>query len=264
MTQIRIRDLKIEYRAPRSDVAFIAVDGVSLDVAEGEFVTIVGPSGCGKSTLLLAIAGLVEVAVGSIAIRDNPVIGPGPDRAMVFQDASLMPWRSVLGNVRFGLEMQRWRGDDMTERAMRHIRMVGLGNFSDYHPHQLSGGMRQRVNIARALAVNPDVLLMDEPFGALDAQTREVMGGELLRIWECDKKTAVFVTHDIDEAILLGDRVVMMGRNPGHIKEIVKIDMPRPRSGEMLDSEQFTAYRRRLRAMLAEEMADMQLVGEAA
>ena len=183
---------------------------------------------------------------------------------MVFQDASLLPWRSILGNVKFGLQMQRWKKDDITERALRYIRMVGLGNFADYHPHQLSGGMRQRVNIARALAVDPDVLLMDEPFGALDAQTREVMGGELLRIWERDKKTALFVTHDIDEAIFLADRVIVMGRNPGHIKEVIKVDLPRPRTEAMLDDERFVSYRRRLRASLAEDMAEMHLVTEAA
>jgi NitT/TauT family transport system ATP-binding protein len=264
MAQIEIRDLRIEYQKPKSDETFVAVDNVSLDVAEGEFITIVGSSGCGKSTLLLTIAGLVQASGGAITISGKEVAGPGPDRAMVFQDASLLPWRSILGNVRFGLEMQRWKKDDLTERALRYIRMVGLGNFADYHPHQLSGGMRQRVNIARALAVDPDVLLMDEPFGALDAQTREVMGGELLRIWERDKKTALFVTHDIDEAIFLADRVVVMGRNPGHIKEIVKIDLPRPRKEAILDTEQFSEYRRRLRASLADDLAQMQLVTEAA
>jgi NitT/TauT family transport system ATP-binding protein len=264
MAQIEIRDLRIEYKKPKSDETFVAVDDVSLDVAEGEFITIVGSSGCGKSTLLLALAGLVQTSSGAITISGKEVSGPGPDRAMVFQDASLLPWRSILGNVRFGLEMHRWKKDDLTERALRYIRMVGLGNFADYHPHQLSGGMRQRVNIARALAVDPDVLLMDEPFGALDAQTREVMGGELLRIWERDRKTALFVTHDIDEAIFLADRVVVMGRNPGHIKEITAIDLPRPRTEAMLDTERFSEYRRRLRASLADDLAQMQLVTEAA
>ncbi|WEX10782.1 ABC transporter ATP-binding protein [Chelativorans sp. AA-79] len=264
MAQIEIRDLTIEYRKPNSDEPFVAVDRVSLDIAKGEFVTIVGSSGCGKSTLLLAAAGLVNSASGTITINGKEVSGPGPDRAMVFQEASLLPWRSVLGNVRFGLEMQRWKKDDPTERARRFIRMVGLGAFSDYHPHQLSGGMRQRVNIARALAVDPHVLLMDEPFGALDAQTREVMGDELLKIWERDRKTALFVTHDIDEAVFLGDRVVVMGRDPGHIREIIDIDLPRPRTAAMLDSDQFAAYRRRLREGLGEDMAAMHMITEAA
>jgi sulfonate transport system ATP-binding protein len=264
MAQIEIRDLRVEYKKPKSEEVFVAVDGVSFDVAQGEFITIVGSSGCGKSTLLLTVAGLVPASAGAVQIDGIAVTGPGPDRAMVFQDPCLMPWRSILGNVKFGLEMQRWKKDDITERALRYIRMVGLGNFADYHPHQLSGGMRQRVNISRAMAVDPEVLLMDEPFGALDAQTREVMGGELLRIWERDKKTALFVTHDIDEAIFLADRIVVMGRNPGHIKEIVTVDLPRPRTEAMLDDQRFSDYRRRLRASLADDMARMHLVTEVA
>ena len=264
MAQIEIRDLRVEYQKPKSEKVFVAVDGVSLDVAQGEFITIVGSSGCGKSTLLLTVAGLMPASAGVVQIDGVAVTGPGPDRAMVFQDPCLMPWRSILGNVKFGLEMQRWKKDNITERALRYIRMVGLGSFADYHPHQLSGGMRQRVNISRAMAVDPEVLLMDEPFGALDAQTREVMGGELLRIWERDKKTALFVTHDIDEAIFLADRIVVMGRNPGHIKEIITVDLPRPRTETMLDDQRFTDYRRRLRASLADDMARMHLVTEAA
>ncbi|MCT8990461.1 ABC transporter ATP-binding protein [Chelativorans sp. SCAU2101] len=264
MAEIEIRNLGIDYRKPNSDEVFAAVDDISLSIAAGEFVSIVGSSGCGKSTLLLSVAGLVKIARGTITIGGRPVSGPGPDRAVVFQDASLLPWRTVLGNVRFGLEMQRWTGGDLTERAMSMIKLVGLARFADYHPHQLSGGMRQRVNIARALAVDPQVLLMDEPFGALDAQTREIMGGELLRIWEGDKKTALFVTHDIDEAIFLSDKVVVMGRNPGHIKEVIAIDLPRPRTQEILDTPQFTEYRRRLRAHLAADMAGMHFMEEAA
>jgi NitT/TauT family transport system ATP-binding protein len=263
MGHIEISDVAIEYSKPKTDETFVAVQGITLSVEKGSFVTIVGSSGCGKSTLLLAIAGLIPRAQGSIEVGSKEVTGPGPDRAMVFQDASLLPWRSVLGNVRFGLELQRWTRDDIGERAMRFVRMVGLGAFSDYHPHQLSGGMRQRVNIARALAVDPDVLLMDEPFGALDAQTREVMGDELLRIWERDKKTAIFVTHAIDEAIFLGDKVVVMGKNPGHIRDIVEIELPRPRTSAMLDSEAFISYRRRLRDHLAVDMASLHMLGDA-
>lgn len=263
MTQIEIKDLSIEYKMPKSEEKFTAVDSVSLSIEQGEFVTIVGSSGCGKSTLLLAIAGLVSSASGSISIDGKVVTGPGPDRAVVFQEASLLPWKTVLGNVRFGLEMRRWNQDDVSERAMNHINMVGLGKFGDYHPHQLSGGMRQRVNIARALAVNPNVILMDEPFGALDAQTREIMGDELLRIWERDRKTALFVTHDIDEAIFLADKVIVMGRNPGHIKDVMTIDLSRPRNSAILDSDEFAEYRKRLRNHLAADMASMQLVREA-
>lgn len=263
MPQIEINGLRIDYLKPKSEERFTAVGDVDLSIERGEFITIVGPSGCGKSTLLLAVAGLVERAAGRIAVDGKEVHGPGGDRAMVFQDASLMPWRTVLGNVRFGLDMQKWNGD-RTERAMQLIRMVGLGSYSDHHPHQLSGGMRQRVNIARAMAVDPEVLLMDEPFGALDAQTREVMGNELLRIWNRDRKTCLFVTHDIDEAIYLADRVVVMGRDPGHIKEIIPIDLPRPRHDEILDSDAFHYLRARLRRHLAQDMAAMQLVTDVA
>ena len=264
MAQIDIRNLSIEYKRPNTDESFTAIDRVTVSVSKGELVTIVGSSGCGKSTLLLAIAGLLPITRGSIEIDGKAVRGPGRDRAVVFQDACLLPWRTVLGNVKFGLQMQRWSGDDLSERARRFIRMVGLGRFGEYRPQQLSGGMRQRVNIARALAVDPEVLLMDEPFGALDAQTREVMGDELLRIWERDKKTALFVTHDIDEAIFLADRVIVMGRNPGHIKEVVAIDLPRPRTAAVLDSERFAEFRRRLRAYLAEDRVGMQLLEEVA
>ncbi len=260
MGQIELRDVAIEYKKPKSEEVFTAVDRINLSIDKGSFVTIVGSSGCGKSTLLLAIAGLIPRARGSIKVEGREVAGPGRDRAMVFQDASLMPWRSVHGNVRFGLELQRWTRDDINERVKRYVDMVGLGNFADYHPHQLSGGMRQRVNIARALAVDPDVLLMDEPFGALDAQTREVMGDELLRIWERDKKTAIFVTHAIDEAIFLGDRVVVMGKNPGHIRDVMEIDLPRPRTAAMLDSAAFVEYRRKLRDYIAEDMRSLQMV----
>lgn len=263
MSQIEIRDLTIRYKKPKSEETFIAVEKVSLSIEKGSFITVVGPSGCGKSTLLLAIAGLIPQAGGSIQINGKKVVGPGPDRAMVFQDASLLPWRSVLGNVRFGLELQRLGGGNLNEHAMRYVRMVGLGGFSNYHPHQLSGGMRQRVNIARALAVDPEVLLMDEPFGALDAQTREVMGEELLRIWERDKKTALFVTHAIEEAIFLGDRIVVMGRSPGRIKDIINIDLPRPRTAAMMAENAAIEYRRLLRSYLAEDMESLRMVEEA-
>ena len=260
MSQIEIRDVAIEYKKPKSDETFAAIQDITLSIEKSSFVTIVGSSGCGKSTLLLALAGLIPRARGSIRVDGKEVTGPGPDRAMVFQDASLLPWRSVQGNVCFGLELHRWTRDDIRERAARFVRMVGLEGFSDYHPHQLSGGMRQRVNIARALAVDPDVLLMDEPFGALDAQTREVMGNELLRIWERDKKTAIFVTHAIDEAIFLGDRVAVMGRNPGHIRDVVEIDLPRPRTAAMLDSVRFVEYRRKLRDYIAADMQSLQMI----
>jgi sulfonate transport system ATP-binding protein len=264
MSQIEISDVAIEYRKPNSDETFMAIRGVTLAIEKGSFVTVVGSSGCGKSTLLLSIAGLIPRSHGSIRIDGRDVEGPGRDRAMVFQDASLLPWRSVHRNVRFGLELQRWRRDNIDERARRFIDLVGLAKFSDYHPHQLSGGMRQRVNIARALAVDPDVLLMDEPFAALDAQTREVMGNELLRIWERDKKTALFVTHAIDEAIFLADKVVVMVRDPGRIKAVVDIGLPRPRTTAMLDSAAFINLRHQLRDYIAADMQSLRLLGDAA
>ncbi len=264
MAQIEIRDVSVEYKKPQSEETFVAVEGINLSIEKGAFVTVVGSSGCGKSTLLLALAGLIPIARGSISVDGRAVSGPGADRAVVFQDASLLPWRSVHGNVRFGLELRRWTQDDMDERATRYTKLVGLGGFDAYHPHQLSGGMRQRVNIARALAVDPDVLLMDEPFGALDAQTREVMGDELLRIWERNKKTAIFVTHAIDEAIFLADKVVVMAKGPGRIRDVINIDLPRPRTNAMLDSAEFIAFRTQLRDYIAGDMQSLQMVKDVA
>ncbi len=259
---IRVEGVTIAYEKPGSEKkdfgTFIAVADLNLDVDRGTFVTIVGPSGCGKSSLLLAVAGLIEPAAGRVMVNDCLVSGPGRDRAMVFQDFALLPWRTVLENVRFGIELHRWSGEDLNERARRYVSLVGLNGFEQYRPHQLSGGMRQRVGIARALAVDPEILLLDEPFGALDAQAREVMGNELLKIWEQDKKTALFVTHSIDEAIFLGDRVVVMSKGPGRIVETISIDLPRPRTLEMLDGEEYIEYRRRIRTHL---MGGMQTEG---
>jgi NitT/TauT family transport system ATP-binding protein len=250
---IRIDGLTVAYDKPLNGGAFVAVADLSLDVPRGTFVTIVGPSGCGKSSVLLAIAGLTKPAGGRVLVGDRPVTGPGRDRAMVFQEFALMPWRTVVDNVRFGLELQRWTGEDLTERALRYVKLVGLEGFEHYRPHQLSGGMRQRVGIARALAVNPEILLLDEPFGSLDAQTRESMGDELLKIWEQDKKTALFVTHSIDEAIFLGDTVVVMSKSPGRIVDTIAIDLPRPRTIDVMDATAFVEYRRRIRTHLAGE-----------
>jgi NitT/TauT family transport system ATP-binding protein len=245
--------LTVAYENPKAAGTFVAVSQLNLDIIRGTFVTIVGPSGCGKSSLLMAIAGLVKPASGRVLVNGQPVSGPGRDRAMVFQDFALMPWRTVLDNVRFGLELQRWSGEDLTARARRYVELVGLAGFEHYHPHQLSGGMRQRVGIARALAVDPEILLLDEPFGSLDAQTRDEMGRELLAIWEQNKKTALFVTHSIDEAIFLADQVVVMAKSPGRITEIIPVDLPRPRNIETMDSELYVEYRRRIRACLTGE-----------
>lgn len=252
-SHIRVEGLTVSYENPKAGGTFIAVSNANLDIARGTFVTIVGPSGCGKSSLLLAIAGLVQPASGSILVNGKPVSSPGRDRAVVFQDFALMPWRTVLENVRFGLELQRWSGEDLTVRARRFVELVGLKGFEHYHPHQLSGGMRQRVGIARAIAVDPEILLLDEPFGSLDAQTRDEMGSELLTIWEQNKKTAVFVTHGIDEAIFLADQIVVMAKNPGRITEIIPVDLPRPRMIETMDSQLFIEYRRRIRENLMRE-----------
>src|SRR5438046_3638507 len=202
---IQVESLTVVYEKPKAEGTLIAVSNANLDVARGTFVTIVGPSGCGKSSLLLTIAGLVQPAAGCVLVNGKAVSGPGRDRAVVFQDFALMPWRTVLDNVRFGLELQRLQGltgEELTERARRYVELVGLKGFEQYHPHQLSGGMRQRVGIARALAVDPEILLLDEPFGSLDRQTGDEMGSELLGIWERNKKTAVFVTNSFDYAIV--------------------------------------------------------------
>src|SRR5438552_345650 len=258
-SHIRIEDLTVAYQKPKAAGTLIAVSNANLDIARGTFVTIVGPSGCGKSSLLLSIAGLVKPASGCVRVNGKAVSGPGRDRAVVFQDFALMPWRTVIDNVRFGLELQRPRGltgGDLTERAFRCVELVGLKGFEHYHPHQLSGGMRQRVGIARALAVDPEILLLDEPFGSLDAQTRDEMGSELLAIWEQNKKTALFVTHGIDEAIFLADRIVVMAKNPGRITEIITVELPRPRTIETMDSALFIEYRRHIRRCLMGEARD--------
>lgn len=207
-----------------------ALRDITVSIEEGEFVSIVGASGCGKTTFLRILDGLIEPTSGEIYLDGKPVTRPGPDRGFVFQSDSLFPWRTVLDNVVFGLEVQGRSRKEARERAMEFIRLVGLAGFEKNYPHELSGGMRQRANLARALTVNPELLLMDEPFAALDAQTREIMQQELLRIWNADRKTVIFITHQIDEAIFLADRVVVMTARPGRIKAIFDIDIPRPRT----------------------------------
>ena len=207
----------------------VALDDVSFEIEQGEIVSLLGPSGCGKTTLLRIVLGLERATAGRVEVRGTRVIGPGRDRGMVFQHADLLPWRTALENVAFGLEAQHVPSAERRVRAMRYLDLVGLADAADRHPSQLSGGMAQRVGIARALAIEPVVLLMDEPFGALDAQARELMQSELLRIHAETGKTILFVTHDIDEAILLSDRVVVLSSGPGRIRDIVPIDIPRPR-----------------------------------
>jgi len=206
-----------------------ALRDVSFGVGDGEFVCIVGPSGCGKTTLFRIIAGLEAPSNGTIWLDGAPVEGPGMDRGMVFQEYGLFPWRTVLENVTFGLEQRDMAKPERRERATEMIELVGLDGFADAYPNELSGGMKQRVGIARALAVDPEILLMDEPFGSVDAQTRDMLHDELLRIWTETGKTVLFVTHDVDEAVTLADRVVVLTGSPGHVHEIVDVDLERPR-----------------------------------
>jgi NitT/TauT family transport system ATP-binding protein len=256
-----LRDIRITYQARDGKTPFVAVDGVDLEVGEGEFITIVGPSGCGKSTLLMAVDGLVKPDAGSISLGGRSVTKPGPDRAMVFQEFGLLPWRTVLSNIEFGMELNHHPDREAKARAL--IKLVGLEGFEKHHPHELSGGMRQRVGIARALAVDPDVLLMDEPFGALDAQTREIMASELLKVWDQQRKTVLFVTHGIDESIYLADRVVVMGKGPGRILEQIEIDLPRPRTSAVRSRPEFLRYRERISELLFTEQREDQRVPEA-
>jgi len=206
-----------------------ALQDITLGVREGEFLCIVGPSGCGKTTLLRMIAGLETPSSGEVYLNSMPVTGPGSERGMIFQEFALFPWRSVLKNVKFGLEVKGVPREERIERAKRCLEIVGLEGFENHYPHRLSGGMKQRVGIARALANEPEVLLCDEPFGALDAQSRNAMQRELLRIWEETGKTILFVTHSVDEAVFLGDRVVVLSSRPGSLMEQFEIDIPRPR-----------------------------------
>ncbi len=229
-----------------------ALQPVGLEIAAGEFVSLLGPSGCGKSSLLRMIAGLSTPSGGSIRVLGNRVEGPGPERAVVFQDYALFPWMTVQANVEFGLEARRVPARTRETAARRLLTLVGLRDFCERYPHELSGGMRQRVSIARALAVEPELLLMDEPFGALDAQTRSVMQSELLRIWEAERKTVVFVTHSVDEALFLSDKIVVMTARPGRIKAVIELDAPRPRD---LTADDMIAAKRRILSLLSEEVA---------
>ncbi len=221
VAQITIERVSHVYRPPRGRPVQ-ALDDVSLAVGDREFVALLGPSGCGKSTLLYLIGGFLPVEEGTIRVEDRPIAGPGPDRGIVFQHFALFPWKTVLQNVLYGLEKQGLERDKRVRCAREFIELVGLAGFEDSYPSQLSGGMKQRAAIARTLAIDPRILLMDEPFGALDAQTRSLMQGELLRIWQRSRKTVIFVTHDVQEAVFLAERIAVMSARPGRIKEIVE------------------------------------------
>lgn len=233
---------------------FIAIKDVNLEVRQGEFLAIVGPSGCGKSTFLDMIAGLAHQTTGEIFIDNKLITGPALDRGIVLQGYALFPWRTVRENVEFGLETKGVPKSERGKISQEYIELVGLRGFQDRFPHELSGGMKQRVAIARALAYNPEVLLMDEPFAAVDAQTRETLQDELLRVWEETHKTIVFVTHSIEEAVFLADRIAIMSSNPGTIKEIVDINLPRPRqNGEIRSSAEFGWIRHKVWELLQNE-----------
>lgn len=213
----------------------VALSNVNLNIKEGEFITLLGPSGCGKTTLMRAVGGLVNPSQGRVTVNGRAVKGPNLDCAIVFQSFALMPWANVLDNVTFGLEMRGVAKAERVARAMDAIKLVGLDGFETKYPKELSGGMQQRVGLARALVVPAPILLMDEPFGALDQQTRRYMQEELLRIWQADRRTVIFVTHDMEEAILLGDKVVLMSARPGRIEEVIDVKFPRPRDPEQVE-----------------------------
>ena len=228
LTKLKIDNVVKEYVGNKGKT--VALNGVSLDIKENEFICVVGPSGCGKSTLLNIIAGLLEPTSGAVYLDCKKIEGTGVERGVVVQGYALFPWRTVLKNVMFGLEMKRMPKAQAEEIAKKYIKAVGLEGFEHAYPKELSGGMRQRVAIARAYAADPEVLLLDEPFGALDAQTRVQLQSELLNTWEHEKKTCFFITHDVDEAIILAQRVIIMSARPGRIKRIVDIDIPYPRT----------------------------------
>lgn len=235
--KVKIENVVKEYDSRNGKVT--ALNGVNLDIAENEFITVVGPSGCGKSTLLNIIAGLEKPTQGKVYSDGKEITGTGTDRGVVFQQYALFPWLTVRQNVRFGLELQGKSKAEADEIAEKYIKMVDLQDFVDHYPKELSGGMKQRVAIARAYAVNPSILLMDEPFGALDAQTRTQLQEELIKTWERERKTCFFITHDVDEAIILGSRVVIMSARPGRIKEVVDITIPHPRNQATKMSKEF-------------------------
>ena len=235
--KVSIQGVEKKYNTRKGEV--VALNGVDFDIKENEFICVIGPSGCGKSTLLNIIAGLLEPTSGQILVDGKPISGTGTDRGVVFQQYALFPWLTVKKNVEFGLKLKGLSKEECDTIAMKYLKMVELEKFADSYPKELSGGMKQRVAIARAYAMNPEVLLMDEPFGALDAQTRTQLQTELLKAWQEENKTCFFVTHDIEEAIVLATRVVIMSARPGRIKEVVDIDIPYPRDQETKMSDRF-------------------------
>ena len=253
--KVKIDNVKKSYQGRTGEV--IALNGVNLDIKENEFITVVGPSGCGKSTLLNIIAGLLEPTSGKVICNGKEVKGTGQDRGVVFQQYALFPWLTVKKNVLFPLQMKGIKGQEAEDIAMKYIKMVDLEKFCDHYPKELSGGMKQRVAIARAYAANPEVLLMDEPFGALDAQTRTQLQQELLETWEKERKTCFFITHDVDEALILGQRVVIMSARPGRIKDIVEVDIPYPRDQETKMSPRFLELKNQIWSQVYHEYLEV-------
>jgi ABC-type nitrate/sulfonate/bicarbonate transport system ATPase subunit len=251
-SKLQLRDITMTFRTRRGGQV-IAVDNLSLDVEDRQFITIVGPSGCGKSTLLRVVAGLVSPDRGEVLLDGRHITEPGADRGMVFQSYTLFPWLTVQGNVEFGLRLKGVSVAQRAQIALAHIELVGLKGFERHYPKELSGGMMQRVALARALANDPEVLLMDEPFGALDAQTRSLMQEMLLNIWQRTPKTILFVTHDIDEALFLADRVYIMTARPGRIKQVLDVHLPRPRTVEITTDERFVEQKRAVLESIKEE-----------
>lgn len=245
--KLEVKNVSKTFRSDTREVD--ALKNVSFEVEAGSFVVIIGPSGCGKSSLLRIFGGLIPPTQGEVLIDGNLVSGPGPDRSVVFQNFRLLPWRKVIGNVEMGLEINRTEKRRREQLAKQYLELVGLSGFENYYPVELSGGMQQRVGLARALVVNPDILLMDEPFGSVDAQTREQLQTELLKLWNKTGKTIIFITHDIDEAIYLGDKIIIMSPRPGMVQGIVTVDLPKPRwerKTEIIESKVFITLKKNL------------------
>jgi NitT/TauT family transport system ATP-binding protein len=257
----RIRFENVSKLFPRGNGTTTALEDVSFEVADQEFVTIVGPSGCGKTTLMRMVAGLEMPTLGSVLVGGRPVRGPGPDRAVVFQQFALFPWKTVAQNIAFGLKSKRVPRHKQTELIAHYLKLMNLEGTEDSYPHQLSGGMQQRVAIARSYAIEPEVLLMDEPFGALDAQTRTIMQEELIRITAANPRTVLFITHSVEEAVYLADRIVVLSRHPGRVREIIDINAARERDGwaaraieEVMETPSFTHLRAQVWKLLREQM----------
>jgi NitT/TauT family transport system ATP-binding protein len=262
--KLDVRHVSLEHYNERTQQALAVLDDIDLQLQEGELVSIVGPSGCGKTTFLNAVDGLIGVTGGEIRVDGRLVDRPGPDRAFVFQHDSLFPWRTVVKNITYGLELQGRLGKpEMRERAAALVDLVGLKGFEEHYPHELSGGMRQRVNIARALAVSPEILLLDEPFAALDAQTREFMQFELMKILARAKATALFITHQISEAIFLSNRIVVFSARPARVKDIVAVDLPAVRTLGMKHDPAFVALESRIWRLIEEEAARTGMIAAA-